>query len=98
MTDIRFERNLGFLNEREQETLANSSVAIAGAGGDGGMLAVQLARMGVGEFRLADPDPFEIENINRQAVCNDDTIGMNKADAVADYIYKIYHCVFVRSR
>lgn len=89
INSARFERNLGFLSEQEQHTLHNASVAIAGAGGDGGMLAVQLARLGVGEFRLADPDPFEIENINRQAVCTDKTIGQNKAVAVADYVTDI---------
>lgn len=85
----RFERNGGFLSSQEQSVLENSVVAIAGAGGDGGMLAVQLARMGVGTIRLADPDPFEIENINRQAVCTDSTIGVNKAVAVADYLTDI---------
>ncbi len=85
----RFERNLGFLSDVEQAKLENSRVAIAGAGGDGGMLAVQLARMGVGEIRLADPDPFEIENINRQAVSTDKTLGTNKAVAVAEYIQSI---------
>jgi tRNA threonylcarbamoyladenosine dehydratase len=89
MSNPRFERNLGFVSTPEQEALEASSVAIAGAGGDGGMLAVQLARMGVGSFRLADPDPFEIENINRQAVCTDKTVGTNKAVAVAEYIQSI---------
>ncbi len=89
MTSSRFERNLGFLSEAEQTRLGESVVAIAGAGGDGGMLAIQLARMGIGEIRLADPDPFEIENINRQAVCTDRTIGLNKADAVGDYVQSI---------
>lgn len=87
--DVRFERNLGFLSTDEQQRLNDSTVAVAGAGGDGGMLAVQLARMGVGELRLADPDPFEAENINRQAVCTEDTVGVNKAVAVGDYIKKI---------
>lgn len=63
-----FERNLGFLTLEEQERINNSVVAIAGAGGDGGLLALQFARLGVGEIRLADPDPFEAENINRQAL------------------------------
>jgi len=82
-------RNLGFLNNEEQDILENSTVSIAGVGGDGALLAVQLARMGVGSFRLADPDPFEVENINRQAVCSDSTIGVNKAVAVGDYIRSI---------
>lgn len=89
MSNPRFERNLGFLSSDEQIALEQSTVAIAGAGGDGGMLAIQLARMGVQNFHLADPDPFEIENINRQEPCTDKTIGMNKAEAVAEYIHDI---------
>lgn len=84
-----FERNLGFISAEEQERLNNATVAIAGAGGDGGMLAVQLARMGVGELRLADPDPFEAQNINRQACCTIDTVNVNKATAVSDYIGRV---------
>jgi molybdopterin/thiamine biosynthesis adenylyltransferase len=84
-----FSRNLGFLSESEQHILTNSTVAIAGAGGDGGMLAVQLARLGVGELRLADPDPFELENINRQACATHDTVGENKAVAVGRYAQAI---------
>lgn len=84
-----FSRNLGFFSEEEQQYLNESAVAIAGAGGDGGMLAVQLARLGVGELRLADPDPFESENINRQACCTTQTLGINKAQAVGNYIKAI---------
>lgn len=87
--DIRFERNLGFISSEEQQKLNDSVVAVAGAGGDGGMLAVQLARLGVGEIRLADPDPFEAENINRQAACTSETIGVNKATAVGELINRI---------
>jgi len=87
--DRAFERNLGFFSEEEQEILNNSTVAIAGAGGDGGMLAIQLARLGVGNFRLADPDPFEEENLNRQAACTTATVGENKAIAVGGYIQSI---------
>lgn len=84
-----FSRNLGFFSLEEQSYLNESVVAIAGAGGDGGMLAVQLARLGIGEIRLADPDPFEAENINRQACCTTETLGVNKAQAVGDYIKAI---------
>lgn len=84
-----FDRNLGFISSDEQSMISNSVVALAGAGGDGGLLAVQLARMGIGEIRLADPDPFEAENSNRQAVCNNSTIGVNKAEAVSSYIKEV---------
>ncbi len=93
MIEPQYERNLGFFTEDEQQMLGEATVSVAGAGGDGGMLAVQLARLGVGalggEIRLADPDTFELENINRQACCTTETVGLNKAVAVADYIRKI---------
>jgi molybdopterin/thiamine biosynthesis adenylyltransferase len=85
----QFSRNLGFLSPEEQQKLEQSKVAIAGAGGDGGALAIAMARMGVGEIRLADPDIFEDENLNRQAVSTIETIGRNKAEAVGEYISKI---------
>ncbi len=88
-SNIEFERNLGFFSVDEQQKLVDSTVAIAGAGGDGGMLAIQLARLGVGRLVLADPDPFESENINRQAACTTKTIGTNKAVAVGNYISDI---------
>lgn len=84
-----YTRNLGFISEAEQTRLNNSSVAIAGAGGDGGMLAIQLARLGVGEIRLADPESFDLENINRQARATTKTIGLNKAVTVGEYITEI---------
>lgn len=84
-----FERNLGFISPEEQEKIQSSAIAVAGAGGDGGLLAIQLARMGFGEIRLADPDPFEIENLNRQATCTTESIGINKAESVAEYLRSI---------
>lgn len=89
MYSQRFERNGGYLLSSEQSILQDATVSIAGVGGDGALVAVELARMGVGSFKLADPDPFEIENSNRQAVCNESTVGINKAVAVGDYLRAI---------
>lgn len=86
----RFDRNLGFMTERDRHTLNNSTVAIAGTGGDGGELAVRLARMGVRKFHLADPESFDIENLNRQEGSNYETVGRNKAEVVAEIIQKIH--------
>ena len=86
----RFDRNLGFLSLAEQARLQDATIAIAGVGGDGGEVARLLTRMGAGagkgELRLADPDTFEIENINRQTACTDKTIGMNKVEAVGELL------------
>lgn len=87
--DAMFERHRGFLSSAEQLHLRESVAAIAGAGGDGGLLAIQLARLGVGELRLANLDPFEIENTISKAACSRSTIGTNKARAVACYVSDI---------
>ncbi|NNK91314.1 MAG: hypothetical protein HKO87_02675 [Acidimicrobiia bacterium] len=87
--DLAVSRNLGFITRAEQEVLRRSTVAIAGAGGDGGLLAIQLARLGVGSFRLADPEVFETENLNRQAAASFATIGTNKAEAIGRAILGI---------
>lgn len=84
-----FERNIGFLSEEEQEKISKLSVAIAGAGGDGGLLAERLARFGVGKIILADPEMFEEQNINRQFGANIETLGKNKAEVVALELKKI---------
>lgn len=86
----RFERNLGFMTEEDRRTLNESVVAIAGTGGDGGELAVKLARMGVRKFRLADPEKFDLENLNRQEGSNYETVGRNKAEVIAEIIQKIH--------
>lgn len=83
------ERNTGFLSENEKEKLRASLISIAGVGGDGGRLAVELARLGVGNFRLADPEEFEHENLNRQEGSNYQSVGINKAVVIAKEILKI---------
>ncbi|MBP7837291.1 ThiF family adenylyltransferase [Candidatus Saccharibacteria bacterium] len=83
------ERNRGFLSDEEIDKVRNSSVAIAGVGGDGGRLAIELARMGVSDFSLADPEDFDYENLNRQESSDYETVGTNKAVAVAQTILKI---------
>ena len=85
----QFNRNLGFMNYEELIHLSGASVAIAGVGGDGGELAITLAQMGVGNFRLADPEVFEVGNLNRQAGASYKTLGRNKADVIAEQIKDI---------
>jgi molybdopterin/thiamine biosynthesis adenylyltransferase len=84
-----FNRNLGLISENEQEKLFHTSVAIAGAGGDGGLLAERLVRFGIGKIILADPESFEPANINRQFASGVKSFGRNKAEAVAEELLKI---------
>ena len=87
--DQAFDRNLGWLTSDEQTKLRNSCVAIAGLGGAGGYQAQALARLGVGRFKLADLDTFELSNINRQIGATVDTLGQSKVAVIRDMILAI---------
>lgn len=87
--DEIFQRNIGVFTEQQQEKIKNLKVAIAGVGGMGGSVATSLARLGVGEIRLADPEKFEISNVNRQFGAYIDTVGMYKSDAMEQELKRI---------
>ncbi|HDZ79428.1 MAG TPA: ThiF family adenylyltransferase [Gammaproteobacteria bacterium] len=78
-----FSRNLGLVNPQEQEVLRNSRVAIAGLGGVGGVHLTTLARMGIGHFRIADFDTFEIQNFNRQTGAVMSTLDEKKVEVMS---------------
>lgn len=86
----RVDRSQAWLGNTEdeqreaQERLRTATVAIAGCGGIGGALAVRLARLGVLNLRVADPDAFDWTNINRQLGATRHTVGQNKAKVVAE--------------
>jgi tRNA threonylcarbamoyladenosine dehydratase len=77
-----FSRNIGWVTPQEQAVLAHSRVAIAGLGGVGGSHLLTLARLGVGDFNIADFDRFEIQNFNRQVGATMANLGRPKVDAL----------------
>ncbi len=91
------ERNAGAFTPGEQARIRSLVVAIAGCGAIGAPAAHFLARLGVGELRLADPETFEPSNVNRQFAAYVDTIGVNKAQAVAAEVARINPAIVVRA-
>lgn len=87
--DVAFGRNLGLVSPAEQRQLRRSRVAIIGAGGVGGVHALTLARMGIGHFRLIDPDTFSLANFNRQMGATMETRGRPKASTTAAQISSV---------
>ena len=81
---IETSRNWGFISPQNQTKLSAATVAIAGVGGVGGRIAVELARIGVGHLILADPDFFSPTNLNRQEGSFTSTLGKNKATVLAE--------------
>ncbi len=79
-----FSRNIGFVSDAEQEKLARATVLILGVGGMGGAALESLVRSGVGSFILADPDHFELHNLNRQVFSDQTLIGQSKVEAARD--------------
>lgn len=75
-------RNLGWVTGAEQQRLRQARVAIAGLGGVGGSHLLTLARLGIGRFRIADFDHFELHNFNRQAGATMATLGRPKLDVL----------------
>ena len=84
-----FIRNIGLLSEEEQKKIEKARVAVAGAGGVGGVHLLTLARLGVGRFTLADPDTFEPVNVNRQFGATTSTFGRNKAVVLEEMLRDI---------
>lgn len=78
-----FARNQGWLAAHEQEILRHKRVAIAGMGGVGGVHLTTLARLGIGNFNVADFDEFAIANFNRQAGAFVSTLGKPKIEVMA---------------
>lgn len=84
-----FERNIGWLTDAEQARLKQACVAVAGVGGAGGFQIQALVRMGVGRFRIADPDKYELTNFNRQIGATVKTLGRFKVDVIREMILDV---------
>ncbi len=85
-----FTRNIGTITRAQQLRLQQATVTVIGCGGLGGFVIEELARLGIGNLRICDPDIFTPANINRQLYALKQTIGQNKADAAAHRIQSIH--------
>src|SRR3954452_6585994 len=87
--DEAFSRNIGWVTPDEQRALRRKRVAIAGMGGVGGIHLITLARLGIGAFHIADPDDFEVANVNRQYGATTRSMGRGKAEVMAEEAWAI---------
>ncbi len=86
---LRYLKNVGTLGIEGQKSLLSSKAAIVGAGGLGSRVAEILARTGVGEITIADPDEYEESNLNRQAFSAEDNLGKPKLAVVKEELDRI---------
>lgn len=85
----RYHRNRNTFSHEDQLILFNSKVAIAGCGGLGQYAIEELARLGVGQIKVVDPDVLEDHNLNRQIFSSPKNLGQSKVKAAYDRITEI---------
>lgn len=84
-----YSRNYGIFSNEEIQRIKEVKVAIVGAGALGGAVAVMLARLGVNNIRISDPERFDVSNINRQFCAYIDTVNEYKVIAVKNELKRI---------
>lgn len=75
VADPTYDRQTRIFGDRGQALLASCKVAVVGLGGVGSLIAEYLARLGVGELVLIDPDRLDPTNLPR-------VVGARRRDAV----------------
>ena len=80
-----FSRNTGII---ETDWMLNKTVLISGCGSVGSLVALELAKAGVGNFVLVDNDIFNFHNICRHQ-CGIKDVGRFKVEALKDRILEI---------
>lgn len=78
------------VGEEGQRRLLTSKVLIVGAGATGCAQAEVLARMGVGEIRMVDPDTVEESNLHRQLCYSEGDLGAFKVERAAGRLQGIH--------
>ncbi len=68
------------------QRMKESTVAVLGVGGVGGIAAEALARTGIGRIVLIDKDVVDITNVNRQVHALTTTVGQPKVELMAERI------------
>ena len=77
-------RNNGLISPADQARLRRSEILVAGCGSIGGAVVAPLIRLGAECLSWAEPDHYELHNLNRQQAGLAD-IGRNKAEVLAEW-------------
>lgn len=86
MTQVTEElsRTAALLGEQAIEKLCKTKIAVFGLGGVGSHAAEALVRSGIGAMDIIDGDKVSLSDINRQITALHSTVGMLKADVLAE--------------
>jgi len=73
------------------KTISNLSIAIIGVGGIGSVICEGVARLGIKELLLIDPDKVEISNLNRLQGASINDVGKYKVDVMKANLEKYFN-------
>jgi hypothetical protein len=83
----RWSRTIGALGgEDVWRRLIRLNVTVIGAGRSGSLVAASLARLGVRQLTIVDPDVLELHNLGEADAVGDADVGVPKAIAVARHL------------
>lgn len=85
----------GHLAAEQCKVLASARIGMAGAGGLGSNCAVFLARTGIRDFVIADPDVVALSNLNRQHFFPRH-LGLPKVEALGTVLRELNPSVILR--
>jgi len=93
-----FSRQIQAFGREGQVRMADARVAVVGVGGLGSGLAINLARLGVRNFTLVDPDCVEMHNLNRLSGMTraDGVLGLKKVDIISRELLAIDPTIVVK--
>jgi len=84
-----YDRQVRALGPDMQANLAGLRVGLIGAGGTGSAVGVQLARLGIGELLVIDPDTLSASNVTRVHGAGLGDVGRPKAQVLAAHLEAI---------
>lgn len=85
----RFSRTEFLIGKDSLESFKKKTITVFGVGGVGSYAIEALARSGIFNFNLIDPDNIDITNINRQIHATTSTIGKSKVEVMKERILDI---------
>ncbi len=85
----QYDRQVRVFGRSGQKLLKALKIGIVGVGGIGSLVAEELARAGVSDFVIVDPDVIETSNVSRQFGATMKNVGQSKVKITAENLKKL---------
>jgi hypothetical protein len=90
VSSSRWSRLIGVIGAQTWERLRTCRFVVVGCGRSGSLIATTLARMGVDELALVDPDRVELHNLDAMDGVGLEALGHAKVEAIANALSSVW--------